>query len=133
LELQKELVSYLRKYGNTRETDLIEYGISISGLTHEEMVKALDEIVVQGMAKRIVHDKLGSNIVYIAKGNWPVDCALSAEADDLEANSKEKILEDAKRILKEAKVVAKKRVRKEVAPTPASQTIVNSSPILNDD
>lgn len=93
------------------ESDLIEYG-KISGHSEKDVKTKLDEMVLKGWAERIVHDKLSSKTVYIAKGNLPLDLALSIEANVLGIKDKQKIIEDAKRILEEAQVVAEKRIRK---------------------
>jgi hypothetical protein len=99
----------LHIYGNTRESDLIEYGISVSSQTVLEIKNVLDEMIVKSWIKRIIHDKLDSKVIYVTTGSLPLDLALSIEASALEVKDKEKKIAEAKRILKEAEVIAKKR------------------------
>jgi len=109
--LENELCLYLHVCGNTRESDLIDYGIKISGRTHEDLKKVLDEMIFLGRLERLLHDKLSSNVVYIAKGNWAVDLALSVEADALKIKDKDNVIAEARRILEEAEVIAEKRIK----------------------
>jgi hypothetical protein len=120
--LENELCLYLHVYGNTRESDLIDYGTKISGRTHEDLKKVLDEMIFLGRLERLLHDKLSSNVVYIAiaKGNWAVDLALSVEADALKIKDKENVIAEARRILEEAEVIAEKRI-KEKYPEPTKR------------
>jgi hypothetical protein len=71
-------------------------------------------MITIGWVNRIIHDKITSKTVYIAKGNWPLDLALSIEADALGIKDKEKLMEDAKKILEDAEKVAEKRIRKKL-------------------
>ncbi len=112
IDLLYEFSQYLLKYGNTKETDLVEYGIKISGKTYEESRKTLDDMIVKGWAKQIAHDRLDKDNIYIARGDWPLDLALSVEAAALDVKDREKIVEEAKKIFEEAQVVAERRIRK---------------------
>jgi len=106
------LLSYLRTYGNTRETDLIEYGTRLFGQSKEEIVAVIKKMMLEGYAQRIVHDKLGSDIVYIAEGDLPLDLALQINANVMGLKDKGKVIEEARKILDEATAKAEKRIRK---------------------
>jgi hypothetical protein len=56
--LEQKIISYLCTYGNTKETDLIAYGVQRLGISKEDMVKLIDEIVFSGRIERIVHKEL---------------------------------------------------------------------------
>lgn len=43
-----DLLSYLNIYGNTKESDLLMYGASISNNSIEEIKKILEEIISKG-------------------------------------------------------------------------------------
>jgi hypothetical protein len=126
LDTEKELLSYLEKYGNTRESDLIEFGTKVSGQNKIELEETLSKLVMKGWVKRIVHDRIDSNITYIAKGGWPLELALRIEADAMGVKDKEKLMADAKRILEEAEIAAEKRIRKkfpEVTKRPSTKSL----------
>ena len=113
MSVETKLISYLQTYGNTKESDLIEYGMRILGQTRKGVEKVLDKMVAEGNARQIIHDKLEPNVVYVARGELiAVDLALQVEADALGINDKDKVIEEARRILEEATAVAQKRIRR---------------------
>ena len=71
-------------------------------------------MVTEGFIRRIVHEKLASDVVYFAKGSWPLDFSLQIEAEALGIKDKEKVAEEARKIVDEAQVEAEKMVAKKV-------------------
>ena len=65
MNVESEIVSYLEKYGNTRENDLINYGSQNFGVPSHNMKKILDRMAVKNRIHRIVHNKLKPAEVYI--------------------------------------------------------------------
>jgi hypothetical protein len=66
MKLENKVIFYLRKFGNTREDDLINYGVNRLGCSPEEMKRTLKCIVVRGKAHWLVHDKLEPPEVYLS-------------------------------------------------------------------
>jgi division protein CdvB (Snf7/Vps24/ESCRT-III family) len=113
LDIETKLLSYLHKYGNTKERDLIEYGTRSFGLSRKELKKVLDKMIVEGNARRIIHDKLGPNVAYAAEADCvALNLALQVETDALGIKDKEKVVEEARKILEEAAAKAQKRIDK---------------------
>lgn len=110
IDLEKSLLSYLNIYGNTRESDLVEFGVSFSGRPKEELAKIIDDMVANGSIRRITHHLIESNAVYIARSD--LSLGLSIESSTLDLKNKEKLAEEAKLIEREAKTVAEKRIKK---------------------
>lgn len=97
MSIERHIVSYLMKYGNTRETDLISYGVQNFVRPPEEMKKIIDRMAVKGKIHRIVHNKLKPPEVYIGlEESLPIYMII----EDQIAN------DEAKRILEEAASVA---------------------------
>ena len=69
LDLEDELISYLRIYGNTRESDLAEYGTRVSNVSADNIKLVLDRMVLEGKANRVVHCKLKPEVVYLTREN----------------------------------------------------------------
>jgi len=67
LDLEKSLLSYLNIYGNTKESDFVEFGVTFSGKSKEELAKILDDMIDNGSVQRIIHHLIESNAVYIGK------------------------------------------------------------------
>jgi hypothetical protein len=65
MNVESEIVSYLEKYGNTRENDLINYGSQNFGVPSHNMKKILDRMAVKNRIHRIVHNKLKPAEVYV--------------------------------------------------------------------
>jgi hypothetical protein len=97
MSVERQIVSYLAKYGNTRETDLISYGVQNFVQPPEKMKKIIDRMAVKGKVHRIVHNKLKPPEVYIGlEESLPLNLML----EDQIAN------DEARRILEEAASVA---------------------------
>lgn len=117
IAIEEELISYLRTYGNTRESDLSEYGVLVSNLSMDDVKRVLDRMVLDGKASRIIHNKLVPEVVYLTQGNWcerdmgERGLALLVEAEAHGLKDEGKISEEAGRILNEAAILAEKRIR----------------------
>jgi len=66
MSIERQIVSYLMKYGNTREIDLISYGAQNFMRPPEKMKKIIDRMAVKGKIHRIVHNRLKPPEVYIS-------------------------------------------------------------------
>lgn len=96
----------MAKYGNTREGDLISFGVKESGCSKEDVKKAIDRMAVKGKIHRIVHNRLEPPEVYVSivepspgdfmEGLFGVTEEAGGYADE---------------ILREAAIVAERRVR----------------------
>lgn len=62
---QERIVSYLYAYGNTRETDLITYGVQRLGKSEDSMREVVDKIVLYGRLERIMHKELSPAVTYV--------------------------------------------------------------------
>jgi hypothetical protein len=97
VSIERQVVSYLMKYGNTRETDLISYGVQNFVRPPEKMKKIIDRMAVKGKIHRIVHNKLKPPEVYISlEESLPIQMMIEGQI----AN------DEVKRILEEAASVA---------------------------
>jgi hypothetical protein len=63
--LEQKIISYLCTYGNTKETDLINYGMQRLGISEGGMIKLIDEMVFTGRIERILHKELEPLVTYI--------------------------------------------------------------------
>jgi hypothetical protein len=108
MNVEREIVSYLSNYGNTKESDLISYGVQHLDRSAIKMKKILDRMVIKGRIYRIVHNKLKPPEVYIS-----LEELLYPEImrDLLEAEVKEKVENDVQRILEEAAAAAENRTK----------------------
>lgn len=111
--LEGEFVCYLKMYGNTKKDDLTEFGKRISNLSPDKINLVLEKMVLEGKATRVVHSKIGPEIVYFSRENcveYELSLEIEAEARDLK--NKDVISEEAGRILREAAASAENRIRK---------------------
>jgi len=108
MKVEKEVVSYLVKYGNTRETDLINYGVHRFSRSAEDVKKVVDRLVVMGKIHRIIHDKLEPPEVYVSLKE-PFDSDVLKAL--IEVDLSEVAEKDALKILEEAAAIAEKRIR----------------------
>ena len=91
--VERKIHSYLQHYGNTREADLINYGVQNLDRSSEEVKKIIDCLAVKGKIHRIVHNKLKPPEVYITlEEPLPPEASLEREIVNGEV---EKILEEA--------------------------------------
>ena len=65
MSIERKIVSYLESFGNTRENDLINYGVQNLGQSLDKTKKIIDRLAVKGKLHRIVHNKLKPPEVYI--------------------------------------------------------------------
>jgi len=66
MKVEKGIISYLYEYGNTRESDLINYGVKKFDYSSEEMKKVIKRMVIKGEIHYVVHSKLEPPEVYIS-------------------------------------------------------------------
>lgn len=116
MSLEQKIISYLCTYGTIRETDLITYGKQRLGISEENMMKLIDEMVFTGRIERIVHKELEPAITYIKRGSlFPLELELQAISDSLELNeASNQQIEKLREILHRAEAVAKKRKQREI-------------------
>lgn len=107
MNLEKEIISYLRKYGNTREKDIVNYGIHKFNYSPKTMKKAVNRLSVKGKVHYIVHNNLEPPEVYISlKEPLPPKILRNL----LEVKNSE-ATEDVRKILEEAAAVAKQKMK----------------------
>ena len=113
---EQKIISYLCIYGNTKETDLITYGVQRLGLSEEDMVKLICEMVFSGRIERILHKELKPAITYVKQGNLvPFGLELQAISDSLELGEvTNQQIEEIKEILDKARAIAKKRIKRKI-------------------
>lgn len=98
MNVERKIRSYLERYGNTRETDLINYGTQNLGRSPEEVKKTIDCLAVKGKIHRVVHNKIRPPEVYVTLEE-PLPPEASVEREIARG--------EVERILKEAASVAK--------------------------
>jgi hypothetical protein len=114
---QEKIICYLDKYGNTRETDLIKYGVLKLGLSEASMRRLVCDMVLCGRLERVVHKELKPPATYIREGpNASLELELQALSHSLGAGKISQDLETVRRILNEAESVSEKRIRKYECP-----------------
>jgi len=97
MSIERQIVSYLMTYGNTRETDLISYGAQNFIQNPEKMKKIIDRMAIKGKIHRIVHNKLKPPEVYIGlEESFPIHSMIEDQI----------VNDEARRILEEAASVA---------------------------
>ncbi len=69
-------------YGNTKESDLVEFSITFSGKSKEELAKIMHDMVANGSIRRITHHLIESNAVYIAKTDLSLGISIESYALD---------------------------------------------------
>jgi len=108
MDIEREIVSYLVKYGNTKESDIVDYGARKFNHSSKDMKKVVDRMVIKGRIHRIVHDKLKPPGVYVSlKEPFHPDVLKAL----IEVDISEVAGKDAQKILEEAKAIAEKRIR----------------------
>jgi len=104
MKVEKEIISYLYEYGNTRESDLINYGVKKFIYSSEEMKKVIKRMVIKGKIHYIVHSKLEPPEVYISlKELLPPEIARTLIEAFIQMKARE---EDVQKILDEAASIA---------------------------
>lgn len=108
MKVEGKIVSYLVKYGNTRESDVTSFCVGRFGLSSGDVKRIIDRMVVKGKIYRVVHDKLEPPEVYLTlKESFYPDVLRAL----VEVDMSELVEKDAQRILEEAAAVAEERIR----------------------
>ena len=107
--VEKEIISYLYEYGNTRDSDIIHYGIGKFNYSSEKMKKVIKRMVIKGKIHYVVHSKLKPPEVYISlEEPLPPEIAKIL----IEAFIQMKVAEkDAQKILEEAAALAENKIK----------------------
>jgi len=104
MKVEKRIISYLYEYGNTRESDLINYGVKKLDYSSEEMKKVIKRMVIMGKIHYVVHSKLEPPEVYISlKELLPPEIARTLIEAFIQMKARE---EDVQKILDEAASIA---------------------------
>lgn len=107
MDLEEELVSYLEMYGNTRESDLLTYGVQNFHFSSDRMKKIVNRMAIKGKIHRLVHNKLNPPEVYVAleERSYP-ELLKNIVEMKIPEGSRSEVL----KILEEAAAIAKKRM-----------------------
>lgn len=106
LSLEKEkILAYIAKYGDTRVSDLVNYGKFKMKLPEEQIKSLLNNMVLYGELARVVHEDLEPPIDYLRWGDVPHVEGMQAYSlflngrrlDDKEINYTKSILEEAEK------------------------------------
>ncbi len=109
MEVEKAIISYLYEYGNTKESDMINYGIKKFNYSSENMKKVIKRMVIKSDIHYVVHSKLEPPEVYISlKEPLPPEIANILLEAFIQMKTTE---EDAQKILEEAVALAEKRIK----------------------
>jgi hypothetical protein len=108
VKVESKIVSYLMRYGNTRESDLTAFCVRKFSLSSKDVKKIIDRMIVKGKLYRIVHDKLEPPEVYLTL-NEPFHPDILKAL--VEVDLSEVVEKDARKILEEAAAIAEKRIR----------------------
>lgn len=108
MKVEGKIVSYLVRYGNTRESDVIGFCVGRFGLSSGDVKKIVDRMVVKGEIFRVVHDKLEPPEVYLSLKEAFVPDVLRALVD---VDVSRVVGKDVRRILEEAAAIAEGRIR----------------------
>ena len=109
MDVEKEIISYLYKYGNTKESDIINYGIKKFNYSSERMKKVIRRMAIKSKIHYLVHCKLEPPEAYIGlEEPLPPDSALILL--DASIQTKE-VHEIAFKILEDAAAVAMQKVK----------------------
>jgi len=120
---QEEIISYLNTYGNTRETDLVTYGVQRLGKSEDSMREVVDEMVLYGRLERIMHKELNPTVIYVKPGSMvSLELELQAMADSLgQGKATEREIEAVKEILAKAEIAAEERIKRKFRTKPRKQ------------
>ena len=108
MDLEKETISYLGKYGNTREEDLVDYLVHNLHCSSGKTKKVLHRMVINGQIHRLVHEKLGPPRVYIT---LEVQIRPEALNDTVDTRTSFASRSEVQEILREAAMLAEKRMQ----------------------
>lgn len=108
MKVEKKIISYLYEYGNTRESDIINYGVKKFNYSSEEMKKIIKRMVIKGKIHYIVHNKLKPPQAYVSlKELLPPDIAKTFLEAFIQMKAGE---EDVQKILEEAASIAEQKI-----------------------
>jgi len=115
MSVEHSILVYLAIYGNTRESDLIDYGSRSLDQSSGSMKRTIDRMIVEGKMFRILHKKLRKPVAYLASKSLPTEVMLRAEAESMGIEKKDvnEVVGKALRILEEAALIAEGNVEKE--------------------
>ena len=109
MDIEKEVVLYLCEYGNTKESDIINYGGKRFNYSPKRMEKVIKQMVIKGKIHYIVHDKLEPPEAYISlKEPLPPEITKILLEASIQMKAAE---ENAQKILDEAAAIAEKRIK----------------------
>ncbi|MHC3129231.1 MAG: hypothetical protein IBV52_04055 [Candidatus Bathyarchaeota archaeon] len=109
MEVEKEIISYLYKYGNTKESDIINYGVKKFNHSSERMKKVIRRMVIKGKIHYLVHSKLEPPEAYISlEEPLPPESAQILLGASIQTK---KVEETARKILEEAAAVAERKIK----------------------
>jgi hypothetical protein len=113
--LEQKIISYLCNYGNTKESDLIVYGVQRLGISEEDMLELIEVMVFNGRIKRILHTELKPAVTYVKQGRLvPFEFELLATSYSIEyIEATDQQIENIKEIIESAEAIAKKRMKRE--------------------
>lgn len=108
MKVESKIVSYLVKYGNTREGDVMSFCVRRFGLSSGDVKRVIDRLVVKGKIFRVVHDRLEPPEVYLSlKESFYPDVFRALVGVDVS----QVVEKDARKILEEAAAIAEERIR----------------------
>ncbi len=113
MSIEKEIVSYLHEYGNTKEDDIINYGVQKFDYSLERMKRVIKRMVINNSIHYVVHNRLEPPGVYISlKEPLPPETAkILLEAFLQMKENEEGIQKSARAILEEAASRGENRIK----------------------
>lgn len=111
MDIEKEIISYLYEYGNTKESDMINYGVKRLNYPPKRMKKVIKRMIVKGKIHYVVHSELEPAEVYISlKETPPPETAKILLEAFFQMKAAE---EDVQNILEEAATLADEKSEEE--------------------
>ena len=125
LGFEDEIVNYLNGHGNTKESDLIEFGTYNLHLSSKVVKEGLDRMIREGWIEHIMHTKLKTPAVYVHLKETGLHILQQQWTEMLKPQKRDKktLREEARRILEEAAMIAEQRTKQEL---PDSDKTVSS-------
>lgn len=109
MDIEREVVSYLYEFGNTKESDIIKFGVQRLKCPPEKMKRTIKQLAVKGELYYVVHRKLEPPEVYISlKEPLPPETAKVLLEALIQARTAE---EETEKILEEAEAAAKRKIK----------------------